>query len=314
MDKSVFMKSRLAVLGWGGQFPRFILGLRLQCPCLYFEYDMQHPIIQRYQRFAESYDQYDFIPKEMARRLWGHVEMCRLSPSWALDLGVGPKTLVPTNFPEAKVVALDACQAMASMHVGYGVCADAHHLPLASQSMDLVIANAHLHWVDDPKQCLSEVSRVLRPEGVFFFSTLGPDTLKEARAVWTLMGQPHQINAMRDLHDWGDDLKAFGFRDPVLDRQILTVTFPSPKALLRCLQRSGSGVQSPRPGLMTPSILAEFCEGYEAYRTPDGLVEATFEIIIGQGWGQRVQEVTPKRMVFKPSDSAASLSDGAENT
>ncbi len=41
---------------------------------------------------------------------------------------------------------------------------------LADQSMDFVILNDVLHEVDDPDAILSELHRVLRPEGTLFFS------------------------------------------------------------------------------------------------------------------------------------------------
>jgi malonyl-CoA O-methyltransferase len=39
-----------------------------------------------------------------------------------------------------------------------------------------------LHWAADAPAALAELSRVLAPEGLLMFSTLGPDTLKELRA------------------------------------------------------------------------------------------------------------------------------------
>jgi malonyl-CoA O-methyltransferase len=40
-----------------------------------------------------------------------------------------------------------------------------------------------LHWVTDPLAAIRELHRVLEPGALLLFSTLGPDSLKELRAV-----------------------------------------------------------------------------------------------------------------------------------
>ena len=65
-------------------------------------------------------------------------------------------------------------------------------LPLASGMADLVIASQLLPWCAQPAAVFSEVHRVLKPEGAFFWSSAGPDTLKEYRQLWqSLDAYPH---------------------------------------------------------------------------------------------------------------------------
>lgn len=49
--------------------------------------------------------------------------------------------------------------------------ADAYALPYEAESFDVVCALDFLEHVDDPARAISEISRVLRPEGSFFFHT-----------------------------------------------------------------------------------------------------------------------------------------------
>lgn len=64
----------------------------------------------------------------------------------------------------------------------------AENLPIAPQSMDLVIGFEVLHHVDDWKLAISEVARVLKPGGHF----LSRETINPTRAPW-LGGMVHRI-------------------------------------------------------------------------------------------------------------------------
>ena len=57
------------------------------------------------------------------------------------------------------------------------VCADALRLPFAEASADIVFSSLMLQWCDDLLIAFREVRRVLKPGGLFIFSTFGPDTL-----------------------------------------------------------------------------------------------------------------------------------------
>jgi septum formation protein len=54
---------------------------------------------------------------------------------------------------------------------GHVAIADASQLPIADRRCDAVLAIWLLHLVDESDQVLAEVSRVLRPDGVFITTT-----------------------------------------------------------------------------------------------------------------------------------------------
>jgi ubiquinone/menaquinone biosynthesis C-methylase UbiE len=87
-----------------------------------------------------------------------------------LDLGVGPAT-VAAELP-GTVLGLDISTAMLRRAVvrmpGRVVRADATAaLPIRTAGADVVTAVWWLHMVDDPHGVLREVSRILRPGGIF---------------------------------------------------------------------------------------------------------------------------------------------------
>jgi ubiquinone/menaquinone biosynthesis C-methylase UbiE len=56
---------------------------------------------------------------------------------------------------------------------------DCHHIPYDDNSFDIIIANHLLFYLHDINKALSEIKRVLKPNGVFYCSTYGSLHMKE---------------------------------------------------------------------------------------------------------------------------------------
>lgn len=83
---------------------------------------------------------------------------------------------------------------------------DAHHLPLAGSSVDLVVLPHTLEFADDPHQILREVERVLVPEGQVLISGFNPFSLWGIRrrlagrdAAFPWCGQYFSVRRLKDL-------------------------------------------------------------------------------------------------------------------
>ncbi|MCK5667302.1 MAG: hypothetical protein KAI17_27635, partial [Thiotrichaceae bacterium] len=104
-----------------------------------------------------------------------------------------------------------------------------------------------------------------------------------------------------DMHDIGDTLLQDGFAEPVMEAEVLTVTYDSVEGLMHDLKAIGANVtataqqieadteSSVRKGLGGKSMLQTVRQGYEKYRQ-DGLLPATYEIIYGHAWKSAVEE------------------------
>jgi malonyl-CoA O-methyltransferase len=150
---------------------------------------------------------------------------------------------------------------------------------------------------------LLEAKRVLKPGGLYVFTTFGPDTLKELRHSWSKVDDDNHVNQFVDMHDIGDALLQDGFAEPVMEAEIMTVTYDSVDRLMRDLKAIGANVtansaagdavsdgsadlagQAPaRKGLRGKSMLHAVRQGYEKYRR-DNVLPATYEIIYGHAW------------------------------
>jgi malonyl-CoA O-methyltransferase len=255
---------------------------------------------------ATSYDDHAFLQREVADRLFERLEYIKLAPGRALDLGSGTgyaTRKLRTRFADTDIISLDlapemlrqACRQMPARPMiarlfrrssgQQWVCANAESLPLASESVDFVISNLMLQWCD-PEAVAKEVARVLRPEGLFLFTTFGPDTLKELRAAFRQLDAAPHVNTFVDMHDIGDILVHSGFSDPVMDQETLTLTYADLPAMLHELK--GIGAHNVLPGrargLMSRQRWLRLQAAYEPFRQEDGRLPSTYEVVYGHAW------------------------------
>jgi malonyl-CoA O-methyltransferase len=232
----------------------------------------------------------------------------RLSAQTILDAGCGTgyaSRLLRRRFARAFVVELDHSISMLRQRANRRrkywpwsgshrsqVCADFQHIPLASSSVDLVWSNLALHWAEDIPTTFAEAYGLLRPGGLLMFSMFGPDTLKELKGTSADIG--FRVNPFIDMHDIGDVLVRGGYADPVMDMEYLTLTYASVAALLYDLKAQGSSCtrELSRKGLRARYVYTNLVAHYEQFRSDDGRVPATFEIVYGHAW-KPAPRVTP---------------------
>jgi malonyl-CoA O-methyltransferase len=156
-----------------------------------------------------------------------------------------------------------------------------------SPPVGLVWANMMLHWADaDLPALLATWHRSLATEGFLMFSAFGPDTLRSLNAVHEAMGWGPAGPAFIDMHDLGDQLVHSGFADPVMDMEMITLSWPDLPALLRELRGLGGNTAAQRfAGLRTPRWQQRWHAALEqALRGPDGRLSLRFEILYGHAF------------------------------
>ncbi len=275
-------------------------------------------------RAAAGYDQAAFLQQEVARRLDERLDVMRIEPERILDAGCGTGYALPllrARYPKARLIGLDLADAMLVQARGrYGgaggwrrwlaplgtrpaapafLCADIECLPLKKDGLDMVWSNLTLQWVGDLAACFHEIHRVIRPGGLFAFSTFGPDTLKELRQAFAGLDGHNHVNRFTDMHDIGDMLVYAGFAHPVMEMEYLTLTYADVKSLLRELKAIGADtvLEGRRTGLMGRQAWQRLNENYERLRR-DGRLPATFEVIYGHAWAGRKDRLTDGRQVI----------------
>jgi malonyl-CoA O-methyltransferase len=153
----------------------------------------------------------------------------------------------------------------------------------------LLWANMMLHAVADPGALLAQWRRALSMEGFVMFSTLGPDTLRTLRETYREAGWGVAHAPFVDMHDLGDMLVRAGFADPVMDQEMLRLTWATPAALRAELRSLGLNADPARcAGLRTPRwrarLDAALVERAHQHTENDGRIALEFEIIYGHAF------------------------------
>jgi malonyl-CoA O-methyltransferase len=257
-----------------------------------------------FERAAKTYDAAAVLQKLVRDEMFDRLDLIKVSPQKVLDLGCGTghgSIALQKRFRSAQVFSLDlafamlektyAQQPLLKKAIGSKklICADIENLPVADEQMDVVWSNLALQWCNDLDKSFTEISRVLKPNRLFMFSTFGPDTLKELRAA-SNDGSTH-VSRFIDMHDIGDALTRNGFNAPVLDVERYTLTYDDVKGVMADLKAIGAhnATQGRSRGLAGKGFLKALAEQYEQFRT-DGKLPATFEVIYGHAWTPELKE------------------------
>lgn len=260
---------------------------------------------RNFSRAAPGYNQAAALAREVAGRMASRLDYVKLAPGRILDAGCGTGAdlnLLGERYLGALRLGCDPALPMLAQagsrsawlrrllpRLSGGrvalLCGDAAHLPLAPGSVELLWSNLMLHWANDPLMVLEEFQRVLRVGGLLMFSTMGPDTLRELRRAFTAADAAPHVHRFLDMHDLGDMLLAAGFAQPVMDMEVITLTYRSLDDLLRELRAAGARNADARRGrgLLGKRAWQRVIAAYETMRR-DGRLPATFEVVYGHAW------------------------------
>lgn len=264
---------------------------------------------------AATYDAAAVLQREVGRRMAERLALVKLQPATILDAGCGTGealTELRARYPDAAILGVDiaanmlraarrraeamqlpqrgglarllGARATPGGEVRF-ICGDIARLPLASGVVDLVWSNLVLHSVVAPLAVFAEFLRALRVGGLLLFTTFGPDTLKELRAAFSGVDGAAHVSRFIDMHDLGDMLVEAGFADPVMDAEVITLTYTDATAMMRELKATGAqNAARGRPrGMMGRERWKRVLAGLEPLRR-EGRLPATCEIVYGHAW------------------------------
>ncbi|EIJ44315.1 methylase involved in ubiquinone/menaquinone biosynthesis [Beggiatoa alba B18LD] len=268
-------------------------------------------IAHSFGRAAHTYEQFAHLQKQVSDQLLERSLELKIQPTVIADIGAGSGHLTRSlsrHYPQAQVYAIDIALPMlqvARQQVPWSfplirprrqhfITANATQLPLASNSIDLLVSSLMLQWCPDFADVFAEFARVLKPDGVLLFSTLGLDTLKELRQSWATVDDTNHVNQFIDMHILGDALLRAGLHNPVMDIDWHRYFYADVFTLMRELKAIGAQtvLTGKRQGLTGKNKFNAMLAQYEQFRTPQGLT-ATYEVVYGHASGCKTPKSQP---------------------
>jgi SAM-dependent methyltransferase len=273
-------------------------------------------------RAARILPRADFLLRHAAEELADRLEGISRTFELAVDTGAYHgvmASLLNERFPRTKTISLSPILALAEESPTSRAVGIEEALPLKDGSLDLVTSVLSLHLVNDLPGALIQIRRALRPDGLFLGAVLGGETLIELRRAFmmaeteTLGGVSPRVFPTADVRDMGGLLQRAGFALPVVDSERLTVTYPTPLALIKELKAMGAAnpLVARSRTLMRRDTFAQALEIYANHFTgKGGKVRATFEILYLSGWAPHESQQKP----LKPGSAKARLADALRTT
>lgn len=259
-----------------------------------------------------------WLHEEVGQRMAERLQWIRTAPqAWAdwepVRGGLQAHALVARRYPQARAHVVEpqpARAAVARERLGkpwwkrIGGAGAPEPGPVPPGGVQMLWSNMGLHMAADPQALMRQWHAALAVDGFLMFSCLGPDTLKELRALYASLGWPAPSHDFTDMHDWGDMLVHGGFAEPVMDMERITLAFATPGRLLQELRELGANLHPQRFAALRgrawhARLLQEIGRNLAG---ADGQLTLTFEVI----YGHAIKPLPRARM---GEESAVPLSD-----
>ena len=251
-------------------------------------------------RAAASYADFSFLFQEVAARLGDRLQDITRTFPITLDLGCHGGDMaahIPDRSAVETLINSDLSPKMAELayakNGAASLTSDEEFLPFKEQSLDLVVSNLSLHWVNDLPGAFTQIRRALKPDGLFLAAMLGGETLNELgealrdAEIEIEGGLSPRLSPFAEIKDAGNLLGRAGFALPVADTETITVSYGNPLKLMTDLRGMGetNSNMNRRTTFSRRATLMRAAEIYaKKFTNDEGRMPATFEIIYLTAW------------------------------
>ena len=197
---------------------------------------------------------------------------------------------------------------------GEGIVATPGHVPLDPASIGLAVSLLSLQDENDIPGMLVQIRRTLKPDGLFLAALLGGDTLSELRRALleaelaVAGGASPRVSPVADMPELAGLLQRAGFALPVVDSDVITVTYADMFRLMADLRGMGE-TNAVAARSRHPARRALFLDAAARYRDAhgdtEGRVPATFQVVYLTAWAPGPGQPQP----LKPGSAAHRLAE-----
>lgn len=246
-------------------------------------------VAQSFSKAASTYDSVAHLQRLVGEQLLAQLVIQQPITQW-VDLGAGTgffSRQLQQQFPQATGTCLDLAfgmlqQAKVQQSAHYYIAGDAEHLPLAVNSTDLLFSSLALQWCSDFSKVLNEAAKVLKPNGIFAFSSLCTGTLHELKHSWQQVDNAVHVNQFRQFSDYQHLCQNSRLSIIQLEQRAHVLHYPQLRGLTHELKYLGANNlnRGRKTGLSSRQDLLALTQAYEKFRQPQGL-PATWQVVYG---------------------------------
>lgn len=247
-------------------------------------------IADAFSRASSTYDAHAEFQRQVGQQLLARMP-ADLSNQTILDLGCGTGYFSQKlRARGARVICVDISSEMlcaARQRCGvegmHYLCADAEDLPIENHTVDYVFSSLALQWCADLSIPLKEIKRVTKQSGRAFFSTLLDGSLSELKQAWSEVDNFQHVNDFVSSNQVNIALAQARCNQHELNCVPMTIWYESAFALMRDLKGIGAGhVEGRSHALTGRKALVKVEHAYQAFRTHQGLLPASYQVCIGE--------------------------------
>lgn len=253
-------------------------------------------------RASQNIGMHDFLFANVGKRLVERLDAIRRIFPQVLDLGCHTgqiKNIMEPEHDSKFFINCDPCEAMARAAGTTSIVADEEQIPIADQSLDLVLSSLSLHWVNDLPRALAQILRCLRADGLFLGAMFGANTLGDLRQSLISSTNPQdkeffpRVSPFIEIRELGNILQRVGFAMPVIDVDHIKVCYPDLTSLMEDLRGMGeTNILNQRCKHFTARTIFQNAATFYPTRKVGctGTIEANFEILYAMGWAPHANQ------------------------
>lgn len=247
-------------------------------------------IAQSFGQAAETYDAAAHFQQSVGRVALEKIPV--LQPKLIMDLGCGTgffTDVLQKKYQDSVVLGVDLSEKMlgyasiAHSGVSSWAVADAESLPFKESSVDLIFSSLAIQWCANLPSLMNEIKRVLKPEGVFVFSTLLEGSLVELKRSWQRVDDKQHVNDFFRQNDYFDAAINAGLVAEKMEQVTQVLQYKKLPELMRELKELGAhNINQDRSTSLTGRRrLSAVIYAYEDFRDVEGMLPVSYEVLYG---------------------------------
>ena len=278
-------------------------------------------VIKHHRRASPDFKKYDFLFREVAARISDRLGDISKQFELAAEIG-DQKDILFEELEKSGSLQMRGIKKFFCFGLEGEVRLNQEMLPIAANSLNLILSNLNLHWINDLPGVLYQIRHALSPDGLFLGTLFGGNTLSElreslVRAELDLTGKASpRVSPFLDIRDAGNLLQRAGFNLIVADIDTISIKYKDPLMLLhdlRCMGQTNALNERIKSFSRRDVIMRANNIYMEEFADKNQEIPATFQIIYLTGWAPHSSQQKPLRPGSATQSLAKLLSESEKS-